>query len=57
MDLAPMSNNQITRVFRDHAPISAGYVDGWTDTDGASFYCYGSVLDNATSDPTTVLPQ
>jgi hypothetical protein len=28
-----------------------------TDTEGASIYCYGSVLDNATSDPTTVLPQ
>jgi hypothetical protein len=57
MNLAPYSNNQITRVFRTHAPISAGYVDVWTTTPGASIYCYGSVLDNLTSDPTTVLPQ
>jgi hypothetical protein len=57
MDLAPWSNNQITRVFRDYSPIEAGYVDVWTDTEGASIYCYGSVLDNLTSDPTTVLPQ
>ncbi len=30
MDLAPWSNNQITRVFRNHTPIQAGYVDVWT---------------------------
>jgi len=57
MDLKPLSNNQITRVFRDHTPISAGYVDVWTNAPGASIHCYGSVLDNLTSDPTTVLPQ
>ena len=57
MDLAPYSNNQITRVFRNYSPVSAGYVDVWTNTEGASIYCYGSVLDNVTSDPTTVLPQ
>jgi hypothetical protein len=57
MELPPLSNDQATRVFRNHAPISAGYVDVWTDTEGASIYCYGSVLDNVTSDPTTVLPQ
>jgi len=57
MDLKPLSNSQITRVFRDHAPISAGYVDVWTNAPGASIYCYGSVLDNFTSDPITVLPQ
>jgi hypothetical protein len=57
MQLPPMSNDQITRVFRDFVPISAGYVDVWTTTAGASIYCYGSVLDNLTSDPTTVLPQ
>jgi hypothetical protein len=57
MELPPLSNDQATRVFRNHAPISAGYVDVWTNTDGASIYCYGSVLDNLTSDPTTVLPQ
>jgi hypothetical protein len=57
MDLGPMSNNQITRVFRSHKPIEAGYVDIWSDDGGALFYCYGSVLDNQTSDPMTVLPQ
>jgi hypothetical protein len=57
MNLPPYSNNQITRVFRTHAPISAGYVDVWATTPYASIYCYGSVLDNSTSDPTTVLPQ
>jgi hypothetical protein len=57
MDLAPYSNNQITRVFRNYSPVEAGYVDVWTNTEGASIYCYGSVLDNSTSDPTTVLPQ
>jgi hypothetical protein len=56
MDLPPWSNNQINRVFRDYGPVN-GYVDVWTDTAGAAFYCYGSVLDNQTSDPTTVLPQ
>jgi hypothetical protein len=32
-------------------------VDVWTNTERATIYCYGSVLDNLTSDPTTVLPQ
>ena len=56
MDLGPWSNNQINRVFRDYGPVN-GYVDVWTDTADSDFYCYGSVLDNQTSDPTTVLPQ
>ena len=56
MDLPPFSNNQINRIFRDWAPVS-GYVDVWSNTSGARFYCYGSVLDNTSSDPTTVAPQ
>ncbi len=56
IDLLPLSNNQISRVFRTHAPVM-GYVDVWHDTEGAPVTCYGSVLDNLTSDPTTVLPQ
>ena len=56
MDLGPYSNNQINRVFRDYQPVN-GYVDVWTDSDDALYYCYGSMLDNETSDPTTVLPQ
>jgi len=56
MDLGPWSNNQINRIFRNYAPRN-GYVDVSTPTEGGAFYCYGSVLDNLTSDPTTVLPQ
>ncbi len=29
----------------------------WADSDEALYYCYGSMLDNLTSDPTTILPQ
>ena len=56
MHLGPWSNNQLNRLFRDHAPVN-GYVDVSTETPYATFFCYGSVLDNLTSDPTTVLPQ
>ncbi len=56
MVLAPLSNKQINRIFEDYAPVN-GYVDVWTTTPGAAFTCYGSVLDNLTSDPTTVPPQ
>ena len=56
MDLAPYSNNQINRVFRDYQPVN-GYVEVWADSDDALCYCYGSMLDNLTSDPTTILPQ
>lgn len=57
IDLAPYDNTQRNRLFRNVAPIEGGYVDVWTETPGALFTCYGSVLDNQTSDPTTVLPQ
>ncbi len=50
MDLAPYSNNQINRVFRDYQPIN-GYIDVWAESDEAVYYCYGSLLDNFTSDP------
>ena len=56
MDLPPYSNGQINRILRDWAPIS-GYVDVWSTTPEAEFFCYGSVLDSVSSDPTTVLPQ
>ena len=49
-------NDQINRIFEDYAPVS-GYVEVWTLLPTASFYCYGSVLDNLTSDPTTIPPQ
>jgi hypothetical protein len=56
MDLGPWSNDQINRIFEDYAPVN-GYVDVWADSDEAIYYCHGSVLDNLTSDPTTILPQ
>jgi hypothetical protein len=54
--LEPLSNDQLNRVFGDNAPVR-GYVDVWGYTGGGFYYCYGSVLDNLTSDPTTILPQ
>jgi predicted GH43/DUF377 family glycosyl hydrolase len=54
--LRPWGNDQVNRIFEDFTPIT-GYVDVWTPMSGGAFYCYGSVLDNVTSDPTTILPQ
>ncbi len=51
------SNWQFNGIFQDYAPVTAGYVEVRTNTPDAAFTCYGSVLDNLTSDPTTVLPQ
>jgi len=56
MDLGPYSNNQINRILQDYQPVN-GYIDVWAEDQDALYYCYGSVLDNLTSDPTTVLPQ
>lgn len=56
MTLGPWGNDQLNRIFRGHEPIN-GYLEVHSDTPGASYYCYGSVLDNGTSDPTTILPQ
>jgi len=52
--LPPWGNTQWNRVFNDSKPIEAAYVDVWTETSGGAFAVYGSVLDSATSDPTTV---
>jgi hypothetical protein len=52
--LPPWGNTQWNRVFNDSKPIEAAYVDVWTETSGGRFAVYGSVLDSATSDPTTV---
>jgi hypothetical protein len=54
--LDPLGNDQLNAPFSDYAPVN-GYVDVWTVMPNGSFYCYGSVLDNVTSDPTTILPQ
>jgi predicted GH43/DUF377 family glycosyl hydrolase len=53
--LLPWGNDQINRIFADFAPVT-GYVEVWTLVTGGAFYCYGSVLDNLTSDPTTIPP-
>lgn len=56
-DLPPWGNKQLNRVLADFAPIAAAYAHVWTTTPGGAFTCYGSVLDELTSDPTTVPPQ
>jgi len=53
-ELPPWGNVQLNRVFRGERPVAGGYIDVWTETDGAAFTAYGSMLDNATSDPTTL---
>ncbi len=56
MILRPWSNDQANRLFEDFQPVN-GYVDVSTGVVTMSFYCYGSVLDNMTNDPTTIPPQ
>ena len=51
----PWSNDQLNLIFDQYRPIT-GCVDFWTDIAGTQIYCYGSVLDNVTSDPTTIPP-
>jgi PKD repeat protein len=55
--LPAWGNRQINSVLEDFAPIEAAYADVWTMTSGGAFTCYGSVLDQDSSDGTTVLPQ
>jgi hypothetical protein len=54
--LKPFGNEQINRIFDGHNPVN-GYVDVSLAQPGRYVYCYGSVLDNVTSDPTTIPPQ
>jgi hypothetical protein len=56
-ELPAWGNVQLNRVFSGEAPVVGGYIDVWTETEDAAFMAYGSVLDESTSDPTTVLPQ
>ena len=56
-ELPAWGNVQLNRVFSGEAPVVGGYIDVWTETEDAAFIAYGSVLDNDSSDPTTVLPQ
>jgi hypothetical protein len=55
--LPPYGNTQIHEIFAEFAPIQGAYVDLWTMTPGGAFTCYGSIVDNRTNDPTTILPQ
>ncbi len=57
VDLPPWGNTQKNRIFGDARPIEAGYIEVWSETHGGAFAVYGSVLDNPTSDPTTVMAQ
>lgn len=54
--LPAWGTTQVNRVFAPYAPQQGAYIDVWTETPGGAFTCYGSVLDNLSSDPTTVLP-
>jgi hypothetical protein len=54
--LMPFDNNQLNRIFDPYHP-AVGYVDYWSAASSGRIWCYGSVLDNVTSDPTTVPPQ
>ena len=56
MMLDALGNNQVNRIFDGHNPMN-GYVDVTPAQADKPVYCYGSVLDNATSDPTTIPPQ
>lgn len=57
VELAPWANLQFNQVFEDAAPVEAASVVFWSETPGAAYTVYGSVLDNGTSDPTTILPR
>ncbi|HSL16961.1 MAG TPA: hypothetical protein VLB51_03555 [Methylomirabilota bacterium] len=54
--LMPFDNNQLNRIFDPYHP-AIGHVDYWSAATSGRVWCYGSVLDNVTSDPTTVPPQ
>ena len=54
--LKPLGNEQVNRIFDGHNPVN-GYVDVSLAQPDRYVYCYGSVLDNVTSDPTTIPPQ
>jgi hypothetical protein len=56
MILKPLGNNQVNRIFDGHNPMN-GYVTVTPTQADKPIYCYGSVLDNTTSDPTTIPPQ
>ena len=56
MMLPHWGNEQINRAFADFRPVRGSVVVS-SRLASAEFFCYGSVVDNATNDPTTILPQ
>lgn len=56
-ELPAWGNAQLNRVFSGEAPTEAAYIDVWTETPQGAFIAWGSVVNNGTSDPVTVLPQ
>jgi hypothetical protein len=57
IDLHPWGNTQLNAVYKDDAPVEAGYMDVWTDTPDGAFMVFSSVVDNGTGDGTVVQPQ
>ena len=59
LDLLPYSFEQWDRAFDriEAGKVQNGYVDVWTETEGAAFYTYGSVVDEMRNDPTYIEPQ
>ncbi len=55
LTLAPWGNGQVNQIFNSYAPVK-GSVDISTAAGTGAFYCYGSMLDNDTNDPTTIPP-
>ena len=53
--LMPWSNDQLNRIFDPYHPVT-GYIDFRSAVGSGKIYCYGSLLDNTTSDPMTVPP-
>jgi len=53
LTLQPFGSGQLNRIFADHRPVE-GYVQV---RNGYGTYCFGSRIDNATNDPTTMPPR
>jgi hypothetical protein len=56
-NLPPFGVTQVNRIVRAFRPIEAAYAEVWTDTSGGLFTAYGAVIDEASSDPTLVVPR
>jgi PKD repeat protein len=56
--LEPYEHRQLNRAFTRVTAdtVDDAHVDAWTDTEGGVFYCYASVVDNLSGDPTFISP-